>query len=208
MYCILVTGIPAAGKSTLAGFLSESLHLPLISKDQIKEIMYDDIGFRSRAEKVRLGIAGMNIMYYTAGQLMKVKQPFILENNFENVSRDGLMKLLDQYDYKAITITLSGDYRSIYQRFLQRNGSPERHRGHVVNDYYPEENRGKEENGSENRGAEVSYESFVNGIVNRGMDKFKANGPQILLDTTDFGKVDLYRLLDEIERCKRCFFTQ
>lgn len=143
MYCILVTGIPAAGKSTLAGFLSECLHLPLISKDQIKEIMYDDIGFRSRAEKVSLGIAGMNVMYYMAGQLMKVKQPFILENNFENVSRDGLMKLLDQYDYKAITITLTGDYRSIYQRFLQRNDSPERHRGHVVNDCYPEENRGK-----------------------------------------------------------------
>ena len=137
---------------------------------------------------------------------MKVKQPFILENNFENVSRDGLMKLLDQYEYKAITVTLTGDYRSIYQRFLQRNASPERHRGHVVNDCNPEENRGKEEKGSENRGAEVSYESFVNGIGNRGMDKFKANGPQILLDTTDFGKVDLYRLLDEIERCKHHFF--
>ena len=32
MYCILVTGIPAAGKSTMAKVLSEKLRLPVISK--------------------------------------------------------------------------------------------------------------------------------------------------------------------------------
>lgn len=30
MYCILVTGIPAAGKSTLAGRLADALALPLL----------------------------------------------------------------------------------------------------------------------------------------------------------------------------------
>lgn len=35
MFCILVTGIPAAGKSTMAEFLAKRLNLPLISKDQI-----------------------------------------------------------------------------------------------------------------------------------------------------------------------------
>ena len=42
MYCILVTGIPAAGKSTMAAFLEEQFGLPVISKDKIKELMYDD----------------------------------------------------------------------------------------------------------------------------------------------------------------------
>ena len=37
MYCILVAGIPAAGKSTMAEALSERLKLPVISKDAIKE---------------------------------------------------------------------------------------------------------------------------------------------------------------------------
>lgn len=50
MYCILFTGTPASGKSTLADYLADYLNLPVISKDQIKEIMYDDIGFQSRAE--------------------------------------------------------------------------------------------------------------------------------------------------------------
>ena len=33
---------------------------------------------------------------------------------------------------------MTGDYEKIYQRFLERNASPDRHRGHVVNDSYPE----------------------------------------------------------------------
>ena len=61
MYCLLVTGIPAAGKSTTAEYLSEYFDLPVISKDRIKEKLYDDVGFRSREEKVKLGIASMNI---------------------------------------------------------------------------------------------------------------------------------------------------
>ena len=89
MYCILVTGIPAAGKSTLAGRLADALALPLLQKDAIKEILFDDLGFRSREEKVKLGVASMDIMYHMAGRLMALGQPFILENNFEDVSRPG-----------------------------------------------------------------------------------------------------------------------
>lgn len=195
MYCILVTGIPAAGKSTMAEVLAEHFRLPVISKDKIKELLYDTIGFCSREEKVKLGIASMNIMYYMAEQFMKRGQSFILENNFENVSKEGLLEILEKYLYKAITVTLTGDYEQIYQRFLKRNDSPDRHRGHVVNDCYPE----KIQN---NFVASIPYESFVNGIVNRGMDSFVANGPHIILDTTDFTRIDKEKLLQQIVDCR------
>lgn len=195
MYCILVTGIPAAGKSTMAEVLAEHFSLPVISKDKIKELLYDTIGFCSREEKVKLGIASMNIMYYMAEQFMKRRQSFILENNFENVSKEGLLEILEKYSYKAITVTLTGDYKKIYQRFLKRNDSPDRHRGHVVNNCYPE----KIQN---NFVAPIPYESFVNGIVNRGMDSFVANGPHIILDTTDFIRIDKEKLLQQIVDCR------
>ena len=51
MYCILVTGIPAAGKSTMAETLSKRLKLPVISKDTIKELLFDNVGFQSREQK-------------------------------------------------------------------------------------------------------------------------------------------------------------
>ncbi|BCN32723.1 AAA family ATPase [Anaeromicropila herbilytica] len=188
-YCILVTGIPASGKTTIADFIAANLELPVISKDKIKEVMYDDIGFQSREEKCKLGIASMNIIYYLAEQLMKVHKAFILENNFENISREGLVSLLDEYSYKAITITLTGDYKTIYQRFLERNASPERHRGHVVNECYPEKNIGRMEK-------QITYESFVDAIVNRGMDQFVVSESNIRIDTTDFATVDKNALLD------------
>lgn len=195
MYCILVTGIPAAGKSTTAALLSEYYNLPAISKDKIKELMYDDIGFHSREEKVKLGIAGMDIMYYMATRLMENNQPFILENNFENISKEPLLEILEKYSYTAITVTLTGDYPKIYKRFVERNNSPDRHRGHVVNDCYPEKTL--------NRSVKpIAYEDFVNGIIHRGMDSFVANGPQIVMDTTDFHKVHIETLIKEIDKCK------
>lgn len=192
MYCILVTGIPASGKSTMARFLAEAFGLPVISKDRIKECMYDTIGFRSREEKVKLGTASMQIMYDLAEELMKSARPFILENNFENVSKEGLLTILEKYEYKAITVTLTGDYKIIYQRFLERNRDPGRHPGHVVNDCYP----GSKEI---NNPVQISYESFVEGITQRGMDSFTANGPQVILDTTDFGRLDREDLVRRIQ---------
>lgn len=127
MYCILVTGIPASGKSTIAEIISKHFSIPLISKDTIKEIMFDEVGFNSRDEKVKLGNASMNIMYYMAENMMKCGMDFILENNFEYCSKEGLENILYKYSYKAITVTLTGDYEKIYQRFVKRDKSAERH---------------------------------------------------------------------------------
>lgn len=199
MYCILVTGIPAAGKSTMAEVVSERLKLPVISKDTIKELLFDNVGFQSRAEKVKLGVASMEIMYYAAGQLMKAGQPFILENNFEYSSEQGIQTLLERYQYSALTITLTGDYKVIYQRFLKRESSPDRHRGHVVNDCYPER---KEKEPETSRSKTISYESFVRGIEQRGFDAFCADGRQIKVDTTDFSKINMEELFLQIAAWK------
>lgn len=106
------------------------------------------------------------------------------------------MGIIEKYSYHAITVTLTGDYLKIYQRFLERNDSPDRHWGHVVNDCYPEKN-------GERAVSRISYENFVKGITERGMDSFAANGPHIVLDTTDFDKVDKEALLERITECRR-----
>ena len=182
----------------MAEALSERLKLPVISKDAIKELLFDNVGFKSREEKVNLGIAGMRIMYYAAGQLMKARLPFILENNFES-SEHGIKDLIEKYQYSALTVTLTGDYRAIYRRFLERESSPGRHRGHVVNDCYPE----KEENTLKALKAKtISYENFVRGIEQRGFDAFCVGGRQIKVDTTDFSKINMEELFSQIAAWK------
>lgn len=201
MYCILVTGIPAAGKSTMAKEIGKQLNIPVISKDSIKEILFDTVGFNSRSEKVALGVGAMEIMYYFAEQLMQTGAPFVLENNFENSSKEGLEKILDKSQYTPITVVMTGDYRVIYERFLERNQSPERHRGHVVNTQYPEVS-------PTNEVGIVLYEHFVGGIKNRGMDSFSIGENRIVIDTTDFSNVNIDTIIQNIRNvvtiCQAC----
>ncbi len=86
MYCILIAGMPCSGKSTFAEYLSKKSKLPYMSKDIIKEKLYDTVGFKSREEKNNLGLGAMEILYYFAEEEMKTGNAFIIENNFENVS--------------------------------------------------------------------------------------------------------------------------
>ena len=51
---ILIAGLPASGKSSFAAWASRQLSLPVIAKDDIKEHLFDTVGFRSYEEKVRL----------------------------------------------------------------------------------------------------------------------------------------------------------
>lgn len=197
MYCILVTGMPAAGKSTMAQRLSEDLALPVVSKDTIKELLFDTLGFHSREEKVSLGVASMHILYYFAEQLMRMGMPFILENNFENISKPGMNALLQRYGYTAITVSLTGDYSALYARFLARNSSPERHRGHVVNRRYPEDPHDPEPDTS------ITPEQFIAGITQRGMDSFTANGPRLIIDMTDFARVQTEDIVRQIDCLRR-----
>lgn len=264
MYCILVSGIPASGKTVLAEYLSASLHIPVVSKDKIKEILFDTIGFRSRTEKVALGTGAMETMYYFAGQMMRTGQPFLLENNFENVSRPGIQSLLEKYGYQAVTVRLTGDYNVLFNRMIERNNSPDRHKGHIVNDYYqkpeikletnlkakanpvtnlktkpeaspetnskanpeinqktkPEANpetktkanlvtnpKTKPEGNPEinpktnpeiNIQPVLTQEEFIRGITERGMVEFQLPGPVMEIDTTDFSKVDLRDVTEEL----------
>ena len=46
MYCIFVAGMPAAGKSTMAEMIAGRMKLPVLSKDAIKERLYDEVGFQ------------------------------------------------------------------------------------------------------------------------------------------------------------------
>ena len=198
MYCILVAGMPASGKSTVAEKIAEALEIPMLSKDAIKEVLFDDLGFHGREEKVRLGVAAMHILYDTAAQLMKAGKPFILENNFEDASIPGIMALLETHHYTAVTVRLTGDPEVIYRRFAARDLSDTRHRGHVVNDCYPEPPGAPQENPTRK-----SYEQFLDDIAARGYTRFQANGPVLEVDVTDLSRLDVPALVDALRKLLR-----
>lgn len=79
----------------------------------------------------------------------------------------------------------------LYQRFLDWDISPDRHRGHVVNDCYPEK---KERSPEEIKKASISYEDYAYSVEKRGFDAFFAESRQIKVDITEFSKIDMEKL--------------
>ena len=113
--CICIAGMPASGKTTAALRLSEKLGIAMLSKDEIKEKLFDRIGFQSRQEKVQLGLAAMEILYYAAERCLAAGESVILENNFEDLSRPGLQALQERTGCRMITILFDGETRAVYQ---------------------------------------------------------------------------------------------
>ncbi|ANU55906.2 AAA family ATPase [Acutalibacter muris] len=192
MCCILVCGIPASGKSYVARQLSEILGIPMFSKDDIKERLFDTVGFHSREEKVALGNGAMEIMYYAAGQVLSRGGAVILENNFETASIPGIKKLMERFCCQSVTVELTGKADVLYERFLARDRSSGRHRGHVLNTCYPELP------GQADTYAPISLEQFIEGVTRRGMAGFDIGGPRIVVDVTDFRRVDCAAVAEQV----------
>ena len=191
MYCILIAGAPASGKSTFARFLGSRLSLPVIAKDAIKEKLFDTVGFRSREEKRKLDICATEVMYLLAEADLKAGKSVILDNNFENSSVPSLEALLERTGAIPLTVRFEGDMEIIYNRFVRRDQSPKRHRGHVVNTCYPETTREE----YVPMGAEV----FKQRYTERGMTTFSM-GRLITVDCTTGKRIDYTPIYNKIRK--------
>lgn len=75
---IVVSGIPASGKTTLAHTIGERLRVPVISKDTIKEALFDALGTGDLERSRELGRAAHIVMHALAAE----QRPVILESFF------------------------------------------------------------------------------------------------------------------------------
>jgi len=63
---VVVSGAPGTGKSTLAAALADSLQLPLLSLDQIKEALADVLGLGDELWSNRVGDAAAEVVFRLA----------------------------------------------------------------------------------------------------------------------------------------------
>ena len=121
---VVVTGPPAAGKTTLARALAEELRLPLIAKDDIKETLFDALGIGDREWSRRLGHATFEVQFRILRELLAAGCGVVAEGNF---SRPDPFSVLPPSH--IVQIVCAAERDELLRRFRDRTSG--RHPGHV-----------------------------------------------------------------------------
>jgi predicted kinase len=126
---VIVSGAPASGKTTLARRLSAELRLPVIAKDNIKELLGDALGAPDRDASKRLGAATYRLLYATAGWLLEANCGVILESNFWHGAAEPALRPLEMRA-RTVLVHCESAPEVILRRYAERGARGERHPVH------------------------------------------------------------------------------
>lgn len=191
MKLIILAGMPATGKSTIAKMLQKEFGFPILEKDGIKEQLFDTIGFECYAEKRQLDVAANAVLLRIMEDMMKADTSIIVDNNFDPASAEKLNALLEKYSPSCVTVFLNGDTQVLYERYVERDSKHLRHLGHGMQTHYPPHD-------GESTEFHMTREGFDERFLKLKMDKLSWGGKQIFLDATYPEKIDVNVLKKEI----------
>ena len=175
---IIITGRPAAGKSTLAKWLSHELQISVVSKDRIREELFERLGWKDREWAEMLGKASVDMMFYFARAEL-VGHSIIMDNAFNPVlSVSRFQALKDQFKADSIQIICNAADEILYERFKARAESGSRHPGH---------------------GDETVLNGFWEYLTSGYSPFLDIGGSVIEVETTDFAKVDYQEILEQVK---------
>ena len=193
MELIVIAGMPATGKSTLAAGLAEAFGYPVLEKDNIKEVLFDTLGFENYAQKRNLDIAANDVLLHVLETMLRAGRSVIAVNNFDSDSTAALCRLIERYQPRCVSVFLGGDAQTLYERYVERDKRHLRHLGHVLQEHYPP-----------HEGDCLDYamtrEEFDEKFFKRGMDQVRCPSGRIDLDMTDFSAVCAKDVAEQIRR--------
>jgi len=176
---IIITGRPAAGKSTLAKWLSHELQISVVSKDRIREELFERLGWKDREWAQLLGKASVDMMFYFAKAELEVGRSIIMDNTFNPVlSVPRFNDLKNQYSADNIQIICNADNETLFEQFKARYESGNRHPGH---------------------GDEEVLKKLQEFLTNDYSSPMDIGGSVIEVDTTDFSKVEYQTILEQVK---------
>ena len=129
---ILITGELAAGKSTLAGQISTRYNIPSFTKDRIKELLCDRLGYATREENLRLSYLSFDIILEVFESFARSGRSLVIESNFRQAELDRMKAAVEKSGYDTLTVFLTGDLHELHRRYAERASSGCRHPAHLA----------------------------------------------------------------------------
>lgn len=123
---VVVTGPPASGKSTIARELARELGVPFVSKDDLKERLYETFGNDDALEPAIDG-AALAILFSVAHGNLAAGVDVLVESNFDADTDTSRFRDLDA---RIVQIHCGGDADELVRTFAERARDGRRHPGH------------------------------------------------------------------------------
>lgn len=176
---IIITGLPCTGKTTLGEKLAKEFRLPFICKDDIKELLFGNLGWEDREWSKKIGKSSYDLLYYMTESVLSAGKALIIETNF-NPKFDGkkLLDLKEKYNFVPFQVRCFTDGEILFDRFKKRAESGKRHPGHVDSG---------------------SLEEWRPILLQGKIETLNIGGEFFDIDTTDFNKVDYDKLNSAIK---------
>lgn len=122
---LVVSGLPAAGKTTLASGLAQEFRLPLVTKDDYKQILIDHTPDEYRvSQNRRIGQASFGVMFHVAGVILRSGTSCIVETHFHRgLSDPKLLALAEQHTARLGQIFCTAELSELGRRHAARVAS-------------------------------------------------------------------------------------
>jgi predicted kinase len=133
---IIVHGLPATGKTAVSTTISQRLHIPAFAKDILKEAMFDTVGYSDKAWSSKVSHASHRLMDIIIEQELGCGRTLIVEGNFKpEIDSTRFQKLCEKYSANCLQLLCWAEGQGLYERFQERETSPDRHPAHVHSAY-------------------------------------------------------------------------
>lgn len=181
---IIVLGPSASGKTTLSQKLSTALQLPYFSKDDIKERLFDSLGWTDREWSQKLGLVSIILQFDILAQELRAGRSCIVETNFVPAwDTPRFQALMEQYPYTPLQILCRAEGPILLDRFKQRATAGDRHPGHVD---------------------DTNYNAYKDQLLHDTPMPLDLPGDVLRVDTSDFATVPEADIIEQV----RAFLAQ
>lgn len=139
---LLISGMPGAGKSTLARRLASQARLPVLDRDDFKDVMFETLGWSDVDWSRRVGAASFHMTFLMMRRLLAGQTSFIAETNFGARELPSLEPIRTSFPSRWIEVFVVADAAVCAERMAARRRSGDRHAGHnpggdSASDYLP-----------------------------------------------------------------------